>query len=263
MPRQLFLPSRVPYRWCRGSGRVGHRGRACGHARGNAKSAPRALRRTGQSLQGGPRPDERRALRISRRCRRPPKSCTKASIDQRQWFPKGTGPEAGKTRALPEIWSKPEDFVAAQKMFSERAPKLLAAAKAKDVDCREGRIQGTRRRLQELPRHVPLARRIGDGGRCAAIPGARSRLGCAGSPGSLAHGAGRRHLVVDRRDRAHGMAPLRGYTMLALVVFRDLLGFLRQLDGAVQRSSCADRARSRAISRAVGSRCPATIRSAR
>lgn len=57
----------------------------------------------------------------------------KASIDQQKWFPKGTGPEAGKTRALPEIWSKPEEFLAAQKMFSERAPKLLAAAKAKDV----------------------------------------------------------------------------------------------------------------------------------
>jgi cytochrome c556 len=56
-----------------------------------------------------------------------------ASIDQQKWFPKGSGPEAGKTRALPEIWSKPEDFTAAQKMFSDRAPKLLAAAKAKDV----------------------------------------------------------------------------------------------------------------------------------
>ena len=57
-----------------------------------------------------------------------------ASVNQQQWFPKGTGPEAGKTRALPEIWSKPADFEAAQKMFSDRAPKLLAAAKAKDVD---------------------------------------------------------------------------------------------------------------------------------
>jgi cytochrome c556 len=56
-----------------------------------------------------------------------------ASIDQQKWFAKGTGPEAGKTRALPEIWSKPEDFTAAQKMFSDRAPKLLAAAKAKDL----------------------------------------------------------------------------------------------------------------------------------
>jgi len=56
-----------------------------------------------------------------------------ASIDQGRWFPKGTGPEAGKTRALPEIWAKPDDFVAAQKMLSDRAPALLTAAKAKDV----------------------------------------------------------------------------------------------------------------------------------
>ena len=56
-----------------------------------------------------------------------------ASINQQQWFPKGSGPEAGKTRALPEVWSKPDDFTAAQKMFSDRAPKLLAAVKAKDI----------------------------------------------------------------------------------------------------------------------------------
>ena len=56
-----------------------------------------------------------------------------AAVDQQQWFAAGTGPEAGKTRALPEIWSKPADFTAAQKMFSDRAPKLLAAVKAKDA----------------------------------------------------------------------------------------------------------------------------------
>jgi cytochrome c556 len=57
-----------------------------------------------------------------------------ASVNQQQWFPKGTGPEAGKTRALPEIWNKPADFEAAQKMLADRAPKLLAAVKTKDID---------------------------------------------------------------------------------------------------------------------------------
>ena len=57
-----------------------------------------------------------------------------ASINQAQWFPKGTGPEAGKTRALPEIWSKPDDFAAATKMLEERAPNVLAAVKTKDAD---------------------------------------------------------------------------------------------------------------------------------
>src|ERR1044071_3941005 len=57
-----------------------------------------------------------------------------ASIDQGRWFPAGTGPEAGKTRALPVIWQKPEDFKAAQKLFSEAAPNLHAAANAGAVD---------------------------------------------------------------------------------------------------------------------------------
>jgi cytochrome c556 len=58
----------------------------------------------------------------------------KASVNQPQWFAKGTGPEAGKTRALPVIWEKPTEFEAAQKMLAEKAPLLLAAAKTKDVD---------------------------------------------------------------------------------------------------------------------------------
>jgi len=66
-----------------------------------------------------------------------------ASVDQQQWFPTGTGPEAGKTRALPEIWAKPADFEAAQKMFSERAPKLLAAVKSKDVDAVKAAFKDT------------------------------------------------------------------------------------------------------------------------
>jgi cytochrome c556 len=58
---------------------------------------------------------------------------SEASIDQGRWFPAGTGPEAGKTRALPEIWKRPEDFKTAQKVFSDAAPKLLAAANAGDL----------------------------------------------------------------------------------------------------------------------------------
>jgi len=57
-----------------------------------------------------------------------------ASIDQGRWFPAGTGQEAGKTRALAEIWARPEDFKAAQKVFSDAAPKLLAAANASDLN---------------------------------------------------------------------------------------------------------------------------------
>jgi cytochrome c556 len=56
-----------------------------------------------------------------------------AAIDQQKWFPAGTGPGAGKTRALAEIWTRPDDFKAAQKLFSDAAPKLLAAANSGDV----------------------------------------------------------------------------------------------------------------------------------
>jgi cytochrome c556 len=57
----------------------------------------------------------------------------KTAVAQANWFPKGSGPEAGKTRALPEIWSKPADFAAAQKAFSDKAPALAAAVTAKDT----------------------------------------------------------------------------------------------------------------------------------
>jgi cytochrome c556 len=58
----------------------------------------------------------------------------KASKDLGTWFPKGTGPEAGKTRALPEVWTKAADFSAAQKLFAEKVGPLSAAVKAKDAD---------------------------------------------------------------------------------------------------------------------------------
>ena len=64
------------------------------------------------------------------------KSATKLvelSKDLPTWFAKGTGPDAVKTRALPEVWTKPDDFAAAAKRFAEATPKLLDAAKSKDV----------------------------------------------------------------------------------------------------------------------------------
>lgn len=61
------------------------------------------------------------------------KKVNDASVNQERWFPAGSGPEAGKTDALPAIWAKPADFKTAMKMFSEAAPKLHAAANAGDV----------------------------------------------------------------------------------------------------------------------------------
>jgi cytochrome c556 len=45
-------------------------------------------------------------------------------------FPKGS--TQGKTKALPEIWEKPDDFAKAAKNLSKAAGELAAAAKAKD-----------------------------------------------------------------------------------------------------------------------------------
>ena len=56
-----------------------------------------------------------------------------ASVNQEQWFPAGTGPEAGKTQALADIWTRPAEFKAAMKMFSDAAPKLQAAANGGDI----------------------------------------------------------------------------------------------------------------------------------
>lgn len=56
-----------------------------------------------------------------------------ASVDQEKWFPAGSGPEAGKTQALATIWTKPEEFKAAMKLFSDAAPKLYAAANSGDT----------------------------------------------------------------------------------------------------------------------------------
>jgi cytochrome c556 len=49
------------------------------------------------------------------------------------WFPAGTGPNVGKTRAKAEIWQKPEDFVVKAHDFTVAANELDAAAKRGDV----------------------------------------------------------------------------------------------------------------------------------
>ena len=50
-----------------------------------------------------------------------------------RWFPQGTGPDVGKTRAKPEIWQKPEDFNAKARTFQAAARSFDATAKAGDV----------------------------------------------------------------------------------------------------------------------------------
>jgi cytochrome c556 len=50
------------------------------------------------------------------------------------WFPRGTGPELGKTGAKPEIWQNPEDFTAKLRNFQAAAKTFNAAAASGDLN---------------------------------------------------------------------------------------------------------------------------------
>jgi len=51
------------------------------------------------------------------------------------WFPKGSGPEAGvKTYALPEIWQKQDDFTKIGKTMQAEAIKLDQVANSRNLD---------------------------------------------------------------------------------------------------------------------------------
>jgi cytochrome c556 len=49
------------------------------------------------------------------------------------WFPAGSGPEAGRTRAKAEIWTDPEGFRAAHARMLQATQQFDAAAKSGDV----------------------------------------------------------------------------------------------------------------------------------
>ena len=49
------------------------------------------------------------------------------------WYPPGTGPDVGKTRAKAEIWQKPADFHAKALAFEKSAAALNAAAQGNDL----------------------------------------------------------------------------------------------------------------------------------
>lgn len=49
------------------------------------------------------------------------------------WFPEGTGPDVGKTRAKAEIWQKPEDFLQKAQDFERTAQAFNAAAQSGDL----------------------------------------------------------------------------------------------------------------------------------
>ena len=60
-------------------------------------------------------------------------SIAKLSAKASHWFPKGTGPELGKTGAKPEIWQSPGDFAARLRDFQNEAKAFNAAASGNDL----------------------------------------------------------------------------------------------------------------------------------
>jgi cytochrome c556 len=55
------------------------------------------------------------------------------------WFPAGSGPEAGKTGAKPEIWQNWQDFAAKLSLFQRSAQALNAAAADGDMNAAKAR----------------------------------------------------------------------------------------------------------------------------
>ena len=49
------------------------------------------------------------------------------------WFPAGTGPDVGKTRAKPDIWQSSEDFAAKLRAFQTSARALQLAAGTNNI----------------------------------------------------------------------------------------------------------------------------------
>ena len=49
------------------------------------------------------------------------------------WFPAGTGPEAGNTGAKPEIWQQPQDFAVKLSAFQKAALAFDGVARGNDV----------------------------------------------------------------------------------------------------------------------------------
>ena len=63
------------------------------------------------------------------------KTISASARDQFNWFPPGSGPEAGvKTKAKPEIWSEADKFREAQLRFQNEADAFSAAVESGDKD---------------------------------------------------------------------------------------------------------------------------------
>jgi cytochrome c556 len=62
-------------------------------------------------------------------------SLQEIAVSQKQWFPAGSGPEAGiKTAAKPEIWTQPAEFKKREEDLTIALDLLVKAAAGKDIE---------------------------------------------------------------------------------------------------------------------------------
>ncbi len=57
-----------------------------------------------------------------------------------QWFPPGTGPEVGKTKAKAEVWSRPDEFKSQLDRYAQEVRKLSEAVDGRDQAAAATRI---------------------------------------------------------------------------------------------------------------------------
>ena len=75
------------------------------------------------------------------------------------WFPAGTGPDVGKTRAKAEIWQKYDDFAAKDRDFRVAAQALKGSADSADVNAIKPAFADTGEGVQGVSRPVPRRRK--------------------------------------------------------------------------------------------------------
>ena len=148
------------------------------------------------------------------------------------WFPKGSGPESKlETDAKPEVWSDAAGFQAASTKFQGEALQARRGRHRWRPRRRQGRGPLDRRRLQELPRHVPRPQEgliMAEDGKAPAGAPVRARLW--DGPTRIVHW-GIVILIafswwsakIGKNMEWHRWS---GYGVLGLILFRLMWGFV-------------------------------------
>ena len=155
-------------------------------------------------------------------------------------FPDGTGSEAGKTRSLPTVWERSDEFAAAMEKSAAAADDMIVAANSGDLGqiqtalgvlgktCGGCHARRARQDLRGLPRHLPRKAAIASPSRRWPSPlaaaGARAGNGEADAVAPRRLSGARRGLhSLPHRFWKGGGAPLAGGGGAVESPFRGLL----------------------------------------